>query len=170
MDGALVMGSAIQSIQRQGRKVHIHVGAVAHSAAVLLLQFANHRSMESYSTLRIHPLVAEYRRASLTISDLNGELDISSHAHYIYYEVLQRRTGRDTEEILRKAHHLRQDIILLPKDCLDWNLIDEVLDYSIPSPGQEVGASDSNAGGTVLDFKKPRASAPRKTTRTRKAS
>lgn len=170
VDGALSVGSAIQSIQRQGQKVHIHVGGIAHSAAVLLLQFANHRTMEAYSTLRIHPMQALYgKNTSFTISDLNGELDTLSYAHYVYYEVLKRRTGREVEDILHKSHHLRQDVLLYPKDCLEWNLIDEVLDYCIPSPNKESTDSGNAGGNTVLDFTKPRAAAPsRKTARTRK--
>lgn len=132
VDGALSMGSALQSIQRQGFLVHIHVGAVAHSAAVLLLQFANHRTMEAYATLRIHPMYMTYEETTMTVSDLNGEHASLAHAHYTYYDVLQRRSGRDIESLFAQQSHLAQDILLHPHHCLEWNLIDEILEYSFP--------------------------------------
>jgi ATP-dependent protease ClpP protease subunit len=138
VDGTLSLGSAIQCVRRQGAKVHIHVGGIAHSSGALLLQFANRRTMESYATIRLHPLWASYPKQNLSISDLHGELDAMSYAHYIYYEVLQRRSGRNIEnDLTAKQHHLRQDFLLLPHQCLEWGLIDEIIDYNIPSADEE---------------------------------
>jgi ATP-dependent protease ClpP protease subunit len=156
VDAALAIGSVISFVQRQGKTVHIHVGAIAHSAAVMVLQFANHRSMENFATLRIHPLWSEYAGAAMTISELNAECDALRYAHYLYYDQLKRRSGYDVESLCEKSHHLRQDIFLYPDDCLKWNLIDEVLDYALPSTIQESATPGGDLANNVVDFPRPR--------------
>jgi ATP-dependent protease ClpP protease subunit len=128
----------------------MHVGGVAHSAATLLLQFADIRSMEPYSTMRIHPITGDYDAQTLSISDLQGELDGFKYTHFIYYDILSRRSGKDVEALF-KRDHLAQDILLYPEDCIEWNLIDEILDYCIPDPAKPILTSIESAS-SVLTF------------------
>ena len=151
VNGALTMGAAIQAVQRQGRKVHIHVGGCAYSSGVLLLQFADRRTMEPYTSLLIHPHnFAPPKRAIYTISDLNGFVDDLSFGEYCYFEVLQRRTGYDLHELLNKAHYRKQEILLFPRDCLKWNLVDEILPYALPECQQDTPVPSDDSIDNVI--------------------
>lgn len=170
VDGALSIGSAIQCVRRQGAKVHIHVGGIAHSAAILLLQFANRRTMESYSSMRLHPMVLSLEAQDFTISSLNEQLDDLAYGDFIYYEVLQRRSGQDIQnDLIAKQHHHKQGMLLLPKDCLDRGLIDEIIDYNIPS-GDEESHPPLFAARSVADIRTHRKTASSRNRRRREAS
>lgn len=151
INGALTMGAAIQAVQRQGKKVHIHVGGAAYSSGVLLLQFADRRTMEPYTSLLIHPAtMAPTEKAEYRISDLNGLVDDLSFAEHCYFEVLQRRSGYDLYELLNKAHYRRQEVLLTPRDCLKWNLIDEILPYALPEFKQETAVPGDDSLHNVI--------------------
>lgn len=175
INGALTMGAAIQAVQRQGKKVHVHVGGAAYSSGVLLLQFADRRTMEPYTSLLIHPAtMAPAEKAEYRISDLNGLVDDLSFAEHCYFEVLQRRTGYDLHELLNQAHYRRQEVLLLPRDCLKWNLIDEILPYALPECNQKTRVPNDDSVGNVVSLSSASFGAakdtPKTKTRRRKAS
>lgn len=152
INGALTMGSAIQAIQRQGREVHIHVGGCAYSSGVLLLQFANRRTMEPYTSMLVHPATYTPGKKPHTLSDLNGLTEDLAFAEHCYFEVLQRRTGFDIYHLLNSAHYRKQEIMLLPSDCLKWNLVDEILDYALPSVKQETSIPPDDSLDNVVSL------------------
>lgn len=164
VNGALTIGAAIQRIQRAGKQVHIHVGGCAYSSGVLLLQFADRRTMEPYTAMLIHPAtLAPIEKAEYRISDLNGLVDDLCFAEHCYFEVLQRRTGYDIFELLNRAHYRRQEVILYPQDCLRWNLVDEVLEYALPETKQKtrVPGDDSVSNVVHLDTSRGPAQTPK---------
>lgn len=173
VNGALTIGSAIQALQRQGKTVHIHCGGCAYSSGVLLLQFADRRTMEPYTSMLIHPATMLPKKGAwLSISELNGLADDLSYAEHCYFEVLQRRSGYDIYDLLNRAHYRRQEILLYPQDCLKWNLIDEILDYALPERKQEsrIPSDDGVSNVVQLDVARGPIQAtppinPRKTSR-----
>lgn len=164
---ALTIGAAIQHLQRAGKQVHIHVGGLAQSAAVLVVQFANKRTMEPYSSMLVHPIYLPGRAPTeasdaMSISDLHGLADDLCYSEHCYFEVLQRRTGYDIQQLLEKAHYRRTQIMLYPADCLKWNLIDEILDYALPALRQEtrIPGDDSLSNVIHLDTTRGHAQIP----------
>lgn len=157
VNGALTMGSAIQAVQRQGKSVHIHVGGCAYSAGVLLLQFANHRSIEPYTSLLIHPATFESPERPFNLSDLNGAADDLSWAEHCYFEVIERRSGYEARQLLENAHYRKTQILLYPLDCLKWSLVDEIIPYALPEHTQKNRVPNDDSLDNVI----PIASAPR---------
>ena len=120
--GFALMGT-IQAMQRQGRRVHIHVSGSAYSMGSLILQVADHRSMSSWSFLMLHELSSELKGKLSDQSDnvkQNKILDLTCNLIY---------SGRSGQPLgLFETKCFRKDWYLGAKEALAKNLVDEIID------------------------------------------
>ena len=114
--------STIQQIQRQGRKVAIHIQGEAASMGSVLLQSADHRSVESYSTLLIHEL--SFAMEGSTSAHRNERVN-AENLEKILLGMYSSRTGKTPSYYKKKIKN--KDWVLSAEEALAEGLVDEVV-------------------------------------------
>jgi ATP-dependent protease ClpP protease subunit len=113
--------STIFEIQRQGRVVNIHVQGCALSMASLVLQAANHRSIDRSAYIMLHELASGFQGK---LSDQKDELKNNKRLEQTCLEIYSARTGKPTTYYADKTR--KKDWYLTADEALKEKLVDEV--------------------------------------------
>ncbi len=159
VDVALALGGAISNYQRRGGFLTIHVGGVAHSAATLLVQFANKRVIQPHTTFRIHEISSNYE-GTMSRTEMIGETKIFDNYDANYFDILAMRTGIKVDKWKELLAAEENDWLLDAKAILQYKLADEVISY----PPAFYHENDLDSSGIIVPSRqdKPRTRRSRK--------
>lgn len=124
----LALVSTINSLQRLGRHVHVHIEGVAMSMASVIAQAANYRSMEASAFFMLHEV---WYKSSGRVSDHGDERAFQERLQDTLYQIYAHRTGKSIEYYRKKLY--KTDWYLDANEALRESLVDAVL----TAPGLE---------------------------------
>ena len=124
----LAMIEIMARVRRQyGLVIHTVVTGYAYSMGAILLQAGDHRVMGEFSTLMLHGtqwmLIGEDEKV------FKDYLKLATHYQEVIGGLFAQRTGLHDAEWWRDYIYSGRDKFLSPQECLDLNLIDEVVRY-----------------------------------------
>jgi ATP-dependent protease ClpP protease subunit len=134
--GAVGAGLAMIEIMARVRKqygllVNTVVTGYAYSMGAILLQAGDRRAMGQFSTLMLHGtqwmLVGEDEKV------FKDYLKLATHYQDVIGDLFAQRTGLHDPEWWRDYIYSGRDKFLSPTECLELNLVDEVLEYEYGS-------------------------------------
>ncbi|MBV8152529.1 MAG: Clp protease ClpP [Candidatus Eremiobacteraeota bacterium] len=118
----LALVSTINSLQRLGRQVHVHIEGVAMSMASVIAQAANYRTMEASAFFMLHEV---WYRSSGRVSDHSDERAFQERLQDTLYEIYAQRTGKSIEYYRKKLY--KTDWYLNADEALREGLVDAIL-------------------------------------------
>ena len=118
----LALVSTINSLQRLGRQVQVHIEGVAMSMASVIAQAANHRTMEASAFFMLHEV---WYRSSGRVSDHSDERAFQERLQDTLYQIYAQRTGKSIEYYRKKLY--KTDWYLDAEEALREGLVDAIL-------------------------------------------
>ncbi len=117
----LALVSTINSLQRLGRKVHVHIEGVAMSMASVIAQVADQRSMEASAFFMLHEV---WYKSSGRVSDHGDERAFQQRLQDTLYSIYSQRTGKSIEYYRKKLY--KNDWYLNAEEALREGLVDTI--------------------------------------------
>jgi ATP-dependent protease ClpP protease subunit len=117
--------STIQEMRRQNRRVNAHIVGCAMSAASIIAQAADHRSIEPNGWFMLHEISDVINGKT---SDLRDQIEYHERLEEQTFTAYSMRTGKPVEYWRKKMH--RRDWFLSAAEALAEGLVDEI--KSIP--------------------------------------
>jgi ATP-dependent Clp protease protease subunit len=131
----LAMIEIMARVRRQyGLVIHTVVTGYAYSMGAILFQAGDRRIMGEFSTLMLHGtqwmLVGEDEKV------FKDYLKLATHYQDVIGGLFAQRTGLHDTEWWRDFIYNGRDKFLSPKECLELQLVDEVMNYDF-TPGDD---------------------------------
>lgn len=132
----LAMMEIMARIRRQyGLTIHTSVTGYAYSMGAIILQAGDRRTMGEFSTLMLHGtqwmLMGEDEKV------FKDYFKLATHYQEVLSTLFAQRTGLHDAAWWRDYIYSGRDKFLTPAECLELNLIDEVVRYEFGSNGPE---------------------------------
>jgi ATP-dependent protease ClpP protease subunit len=116
--------SAILTVRRMGRKVHVHCTSIAYSSAMFIMQAATVRTAEQYSTFLIH--TCSYDMGGSPSLDVHIDTARGSLLEMdLIWDVYERRSKLTKTQLKRLIS--RKDKYLSATKALELGMIDAIL-------------------------------------------
>jgi len=131
----LALISTIHDIQRKGRKVNVHVQGVAMSMGSVIVQAADHRSIEPTAFFMLHEV--SYGMQGTTADHEEERLFTTSLQDALFYHY-SARTGKPIKYYRDKTH--KKTWYLTAQEALAEGLVDEIVTaprFTLPFMGSE---------------------------------
>lgn len=137
----LAMIEMMARVRRQyGLVIHTCVTGYAYSMGAILMQAGDRRIMGEFSTLMLHGtqwmLMGEDEKV------FKDYYKLATHYQDVIGDLFAQRTGHHDSEWWRDFIYSGRDKFLTPPECLEMNLIDEVVRYDYgPNNGRDPGST-----------------------------
>lgn len=120
----IALASTIQQIRRTGRRVNVHIQGTAQSMASLIMQAADHRTIEPNAWLMIHEIRHTLPSDGEKTSAFMDEAKFAERVEEQTWSFYTARTGKPYSYYHAKMH--RRDWFLNAEEALAERLVDEI--------------------------------------------
>jgi ATP-dependent protease ClpP protease subunit len=114
--------STIFDLQREGRKVNVHVQGLAASMASVIMQAADYRTIESTAHILLHKISYGMRGSA---DEHQEELEFTNNLHQSMFSIYSARTGKPVSYYFEKLK--KTNWFMTAETALAEGLVDEVV-------------------------------------------